>query len=135
MKSEKVLWVLIIVIVLALGLLGAYVVMEANSTGKNIQTLKDRVDGFQKGTAALEGKMNAGDTERKNLASKIEGLSKDIQALQSDVKDLKTAKETQVSVTPQPPESSVTPASQQQPVSTSETPAQETPAPATPPAQ
>jgi len=65
MKSEKVLWVLIIVIVLSLGLLSATVVMQANTTGKNIQVLRDRVDGFQKGTAALEGKMNAGDMERK----------------------------------------------------------------------
>ena len=74
--------------------------------------------------------MNAGDTERKNLASKIEGLSKDIQELQSDVKNLKTAKETQVSVMPQP-EPSGGSASQQQPVLTPEAPA----TPATPPAQ
>ena len=129
MKSEKVLWVLIIVIVLSLGLLSAYVVMQANTTGKNIQILQDKVDGFQKGTAALEGKMNAGDTERKNLASKIEGFSKDIQELQSDVKNLKTAKETQVSVMPQPDSGASTPP-QQQPVL-----APEAPAPATPPAQ
>ena len=129
MKSEKVLWVLIIVIVLSLGLLSATVVMQANTTGKNIQVLRDRVDGFQKGTAALEGKMNAGDTERKNLASKIEGFSKDIQELQSDVKNLKTAKETQVSVMPQPDSGASAPP-QQQPVL-----APEAPAPATPPAQ
>ncbi len=129
MKSEKVLWVLIIVIVLSLGLLSAYVVMQANTTGKNIQILQDKVDGFQKGTAALEGKMNAGDTERKNLASKIEGFSKDIQELQSDVKNLKTAKETQVSVMPQPDSGASAPP-QQQPVL-----APEAPAPATPPAQ
>jgi len=122
MKSEKVLWVLIIVIVLSLGLLSANIVMQANTTGKNIQTLRDRVDGFQKGTFALEGKINAGDTERKNIASKIEGLSKDIQELQGDVKSLKTAKETQVSVTPQPEPSGVS-APQEQPVLTPETPA------------
>ena len=129
MKSEKVLWVLIIVIVLSLGLLSATVVMQANTTGKNIQVLRDRVDGFQKGTAALEGKMNAGDMERKNLTSKIEGFSKDIQELQSDVKNLKTAKETQVSVMPQPDSGASAPP-QQQPVL-----APEAPAPATPPAQ
>ena len=91
--------------------------------------LRDRVDGFQKGTAALEGKMNAGDMERKNLTSKIEGFSKDIQELQSDVKNLKTAKETQVSVMPQPDSGASAPP-QQQPVL-----APEAPAPATPPAQ
>ena len=130
MKSEKVLWVLIIVIVLSLGLLYAAVVIQANATGKNIQTLQDKVDGFRKGAAALEGKMNAGDTERKNLASKIEGFSRDIQELQSDVKNLKTAKETQVSVTPQPETSGASAPQQQQPVL-----APEAPAPAAPSAQ
>lgn len=114
MKTDRVLAVLVIVTLILLGLVYFQVMQQEAAAGKNFQALSRKVEGFEKAIAGMDAKVksnvdivknvdakvSAGDAERKDLAGKIESLSKEIQALQNDVADYKSLKDAQISVVP-----------------------------------
>ena len=120
MKTDKFFGALIIILFVLLGLVYAQFLQQGQMAGKNIQLLEQKVDGFEfilkkinsevkshvETVKNIDAKVSASDIERKDLASKIETLSKEIQTLQEDVKNLKASKEVKVSVTPAPEPSS-----------------------------
>lgn len=114
MKTDKVLGILVIIAFVLLGGVYAQFVVQDQATAKNIRMLKDKVDGFDaifkkiesqaRGNADsiknIEGKAAASDAQSRDIASKLEGMVKEIQQLQNDVKDAIASKEVKVSVAP-----------------------------------
>ncbi len=116
MKTNKVLGVFVIIAFVLLGLVYAQFMQQEQLTGKNVQVLSQKVDGFDgvlkkiessakssmESVKNMEAKVTAGDSERKDLSAKIDNMSKDIQQLQNDVKTALAAKEVKVSAAPTP---------------------------------
>jgi septal ring factor EnvC (AmiA/AmiB activator) len=114
MKTDKVLGILVIIAFVLLGGVYAQFVVQDQATSKNIRMLKDKVDGFdaifkkiesqaRSNTDSIknfEDKAAASDSQSRDIASKLEGMAKDIQQLQDDVKDAIASKEVKVSVAP-----------------------------------
>lgn len=114
MKTDKVLGILVIIVFVLLGGVYAQFVVQEQATAKNVRMLKDRVDGFDviikkiesqarsnaDSMKNIEGKAAASDAQNRDITSKIEEMSKDIQQLQDDVKDAIASKEVTVSVAP-----------------------------------
>jgi len=114
MKTDKLLGIFVIIAFVLLGGVYAQFVTQDQATVKNIRVLKDKVDGFdaifkkiesQSRSNAdsmknIEGKAAASDAQSRDITSKLEGMAKDIQQLQNDVKDAIASKEVKVSVAP-----------------------------------
>ncbi|MEK7849811.1 MAG: hypothetical protein AAB213_03200 [Candidatus Omnitrophota bacterium] len=114
MKTDKVLGILVIIVFVLLGGVYAQFVVQDQATVKNIRMIKDKVDGFDAtfkkiesqarsnadSIKNIEGKAAASDAQSRDIASKLEGMAKDIQQLQNDVKDAIASKEVKVSVAP-----------------------------------
>ena len=114
MKTDKILGILVIIAFVLLGGVYAQFVVQDQAMVKNIRMLKDGVDGFDAilkkiesqarsnadSMKNIEGKAAASDAQSRDIASKLEGMAKDIQQLQNDVKDAIALKEVKVSVAP-----------------------------------
>jgi len=114
MKTDKVLGILVIIVFVLLGGVYAQFIVQDQATAKNIRILKDKVDGFDAtfkkiesqarsntdSMKNIESKYAASDAQSRDIASKLEGMAKDVQQLQNDVKDAIASKEVKVSAAP-----------------------------------
>ncbi|MFH0941248.1 MAG: hypothetical protein V1840_05275 [Candidatus Omnitrophota bacterium] len=114
MKTDKVLGIFVIIAFVLLGGVYAQFVVQDQATVKNIRMIKDKVDGFDAifkkiesqsrsnsdSIKNIDGKAAASDAQSRDIASKLEGMAKDIQQLQNEVRDIIASKEVKVSAAP-----------------------------------